>query len=370
MKLLFCGDMAFTSSTGENEILNAEMMKLFQECDFKCVNFECTMKGDTIEKIGPSLLLDETMCAAIKKANFDLFCLANNHIMDQGISGLQRIKNCFSDTQMIGAGVSIDDAYQPYILSKDNLTIGIINVADNGFGASVNNGGYAWFGHSRFKKELHCLRRSVDCLILMVHAGAENWDAPLPEIRELYKEYIDVGVDVVIGNHPHVAQGWEKYNNKWIFYSLGNFAFYEGERIENHRHSISVHVEITGDELICKPVYCKFENGKVGICKDIDFISHVDSCNDIINNDIKYIKYINDKVLASEMSIADCFSQVNGIYYKRSLVNIAKTIVKRYIWKEKFNSMWLFHNLMIETHLWVAQRYLNLKVNYNEKSKN
>lgn len=371
MKLLFCGDMAFTSSTGENEILNTEMVNLFREYDFKCVNFECTMKGDEIKKIGPSLLLNETMCEAIKKADFDLFCLANNHIMDQGISGLQRIKEYFSDTQMIGAGESIDDAYQPYILSKDNLMIGIINVAENGFGASINNGGYAWFGHSRFKKELHDLRRSVDYLILMVHAGAENWDAPLPEIRELYKDYIDMGVDVVIGNHPHVAQGWEKYNNKWIFYSLGNFAFYEGEKIENNRYSISAHVEITDNEITCKPVYCKFENGKVGICKDIDFLNYVDSCNEIINNNNnKYIKYINDKVRDSEMFIADCFSQVNGIYYKKSLINYAKTFVKRYIWKEKFNSMWLFHNLMIETHLWVAQRYLNLKVNYDETSEN
>lgn len=96
----------------------------------------------------------------------------------------------------------------------------------------------------------------------------------------------------------------------------------------------------------------------------------MDSCNEIINNDNKYIKYINDKVFDSEMFIADCFSQVNGIYYKRSLINYAKTIVKRYIWKEKFNSMWLFHNLMIETHLWIAQRYLNLKVNYDETSEN
>ena len=78
MKLIFCGDMAFTSSTGENEILNTEMVNLFREYDFKCVNFECTMKGDEIKKIGPSLILNETMCEAIKKADFDLFCLANN----------------------------------------------------------------------------------------------------------------------------------------------------------------------------------------------------------------------------------------------------------------------------------------------------
>lgn len=92
----------------------------------------------------------------------------------------------------------------------------------------------------------------------MVHAGAENWDFPLPEIRELYKKYIDWGADVIIGNHPHVAQGWEIYEDKWIFYSLGNFAFYEGEKARNHEHSLCVSVEIHDKRINCKPIYCRF----------------------------------------------------------------------------------------------------------------
>ena len=36
---------------------------------------------------------------------------------------------------------------------------------------------------------------------------------------------IDAGADLVIGHHPHVLQGIELYQNKYIVYSLGNFAF-------------------------------------------------------------------------------------------------------------------------------------------------
>ena len=36
---------------------------------------------------------------------------------------------------------------------------------------------------------------------------------------------IDNGVDLVLGTHPHVIQGIEKYNDKYIVYSLANFLF-------------------------------------------------------------------------------------------------------------------------------------------------
>ncbi len=36
---------------------------------------------------------------------------------------------------------------------------------------------------------------------------------------------IDSGADLIIGTHPHVIQIKEKYNGKWIYYSIGNFVF-------------------------------------------------------------------------------------------------------------------------------------------------
>jgi poly-gamma-glutamate capsule biosynthesis protein CapA/YwtB (metallophosphatase superfamily) len=58
---------------------------------------------------------------------------------------------------------------------------------------------------------------------MITHAGVENIKFPIKEWRDRYKRFCDVGVDVVIGHHPHVPQGYEKQNKSMIFYSLGNF---------------------------------------------------------------------------------------------------------------------------------------------------
>lgn len=44
-------------------------------------------------------------------------------------------------------------------------------------------------------------------------------------MRKTYLKYLKYGVDVVIGHHPHVPQGYEAVGKKMIFYSLGNFIF-------------------------------------------------------------------------------------------------------------------------------------------------
>lgn len=227
-------------------------------------------------------------------------------------------------------------------------------------------GGYAWLGHHCVEELIKKAKSSCDFLIIMVHAGAENWDFPLPEIRELYKKYIDWGADVIIGNHPHVAQGWEIYEDKWIFYSLGNFAFYEGEKARNHEHSLCVSVEIHDKRINCKPIYCRFFNGQTHLCEDLTFVSHMRKCNEILNNEEAYCKSVNEKILNNAGGIIEDYSQINGIYSVKTSKNIMKSIIKRYIWKKSFNTLWLYHNIMIETHYWVTKRWLNLKMEKNE----
>ena len=61
--------------------------------------------------------------------------------------------------------------------------------------------------------------------ILMVHGGHEWQFIPHQAQVDLYRGFIDRGVDIVFGSHPHVVQGMEAYRGKLIFYSLGNFLF-------------------------------------------------------------------------------------------------------------------------------------------------
>ena len=59
----------------------------------------------------------------------------------------------------------------------------------------------------------------------MTHWGYEFVHYPPYGVTIEARSFIDAGADVIIGNHPHVLQGMEQFNGKWIFYSLGNFIF-------------------------------------------------------------------------------------------------------------------------------------------------
>ena len=59
----------------------------------------------------------------------------------------------------------------------------------------------------------------------MIHWGTEHTDKLEDYQKSIGHQLIDAGADSVIGAHPHVVQGIEKYNDKLIFYSLGNFIF-------------------------------------------------------------------------------------------------------------------------------------------------
>ncbi|MDD5569291.1 MAG: CapA family protein, partial [Candidatus Pacebacteria bacterium] len=68
-------------------------------------------------------------------------------------------------------------------------------------------------------------KKQADIVIVSMHAGTEYIYTPMEEQTSFARAAIDAGADMVIGHHPHVVQQMEKYNGKYIFYSLGNFIF-------------------------------------------------------------------------------------------------------------------------------------------------
>lgn len=81
------------------------------------------------------------------------------------------------------------------------------------------------------------LEDETDLIVLYVHWGIERDEAPQESQIELAHTWIDNGVDLVIGSHPHVVQGIEIYNGKTIVYSLGNFCF-GGNKNPNDKDSM------------------------------------------------------------------------------------------------------------------------------------
>ena len=132
----------------------------------------------------------------------------------------------------------------------------------------------------------------------MAHAGVENINIPIPEWRDIYKSFVDFGADVIIGTHPHVPQGWETYNDKPIFYSLGNFCFQKKNvNVQSYWYD-SLCVILTLDDNLKLNYDVKnisYRNNLISIEDDPKIIRHSKEINNKIHNSFEYFFVLRDK---------------------------------------------------------------------------
>ena len=79
---------------------------------------------------------------------------------------------------------------------------------------------------SQVKQNIKALKKAgAQVIIVNFHWGIEKQYTPDENQKALAHLAVDEGADLVIGHHPHVLEGIEEYNGKYICYSLGNFCF-------------------------------------------------------------------------------------------------------------------------------------------------
>ena len=184
---------------------------VFREDDLTIVNFEGTLsrQGERADKTfafrGKPEYVQILTTSSVEAAN-----LANNHSADYGdISLTDTIKylNEAGITNFIGTNTA-------------NIDVNGINVGLVGIDA-LNEEEAA-----KMEKAIGSVKTmGAQLVILSIHWGIEKDNIPTDEQVELAHKAIDLGADLVIGTHPHVLQGIEKYEGKYILYSLGNFCF-------------------------------------------------------------------------------------------------------------------------------------------------
>ncbi len=153
----------------------------------------------------------------LKKYNFNFFNIANNHLADQGLKGIEETRKNLDALAFNYSGCSdslIDDCTTKIIEIKNK------KIAMLGFSAV-----YKSLDLDKLKKEIEVARENSDLLIVNIHWGTEYQRKYNKTQQNLAHLIIDSGADAIIGHHPHVIQGIEIYKNKPIFYSLGNFIF-------------------------------------------------------------------------------------------------------------------------------------------------
>ncbi len=164
---------------------------------------------------------------------------ANNHIMDYGKQGKD-------DT------LAALDSFGIKHFGEGELAIYNVN------GIRLGMTGYSYPHRKTLKnleeRDIPLLRAAgCDIIILSIHAGTEEQYRPTGTQTQIARGAIDLGVDIVVGHHPHVVQAVEVYKGKPIFYSLGNFAF-GGNINPKDWNSLIGQVVIERDENGARPV--------------------------------------------------------------------------------------------------------------------
>ena len=232
--LIVCGD--YCPINRYSEILNNDItifseLSYFEDDNYKIFNLEAPIidkASNPSYKTGPNLYLKSNALNPFLNMKNCIFSLANNHIMDFGDQGLENtIKECDKrKIKTFGAGLTSEKSSEPLIIKINDKKIGLINIAEKEFGISINTkAGYNYVDEIKNYYEIKNLKSIVDYVIVIYHGGHEYNHIPSPNLVKRLRYLSDIGADYIICHHSHVYSGYEFYNNKYIFYGLGNFVF-------------------------------------------------------------------------------------------------------------------------------------------------
>lgn len=137
--------------------------------------------------------------------------ISNNHIYDYLAQGFQDTKKALKDENIPFFGE--DNVWKTEVKGIKFAFLGY-----RGFYASENF-------LKTLSRDITPLKKEGYIVIINFHWGKESSYHPCDTQKKIAHYSIDNGADLIIGHHPHVIQGIEKYKNKLICYSLGNFCF-------------------------------------------------------------------------------------------------------------------------------------------------
>ena len=176
----------------------------------------------------------------------------------------------------IGMGETEAMANRPLILSINGIRLGIVSFGEQPSGVFT--------GRADVMSLLACDRvrmmiNQSDHVIVLVRAGLDAGELPLPEWRARYKRFIDAGASIVLDTGR--ARGWEAYQNGLVFYGLGSPAGADalGLFLKLHRNG---HLQYEAHAM-------ETEDGTLDFSKNEAFRAKIDEQNTLLTQEKAYL---------------------------------------------------------------------------------
>ena len=214
-----------------------------------------------------SFRMNPQSAKSLKEAGFDVLSVANNHMGDWSRVAIKDTFQNLKNFEIVysGGGDNKEEAYQVKTILKNDTKIAYLSFSQFGKGyleAGEDTAGIAIISDEKLKSGIEKAKAENDIVIASFHFGDEYKKEPNAYQKSIAHKAIDYGADLVVGHHPHVVGLIEKYKDRYIAYSLGNFVFdqyFSKETMEGLLLKVTVEdkkiTDVSSDKIIINKYY-------------------------------------------------------------------------------------------------------------------
>lgn len=159
---------------------------------------------------------------------FNIVNLATNHTLDKGEEAILYSDSFWKKQEgifTVGSYSSFEDRNKIRIQSKNGIKYTVLGYTTTTNGIPIPSGKdylVNVYDKEKVKQDIERVKDYVDVIIVSMHWGIEYTHTPTSEQREIAAYLSSLGVNVIIGTHPHVVEPIEYIDNTLVIYSLGN----------------------------------------------------------------------------------------------------------------------------------------------------
>ena len=281
----------------KEELIGDKLCEILNSCDYTIFNLETPLTNTCtpINKCGPALFTPEETILGLSRINPHFFNLANNHILDQGVQGLEKTIKILDENNInyAGVGKNINEIKKYFVIRIKNKNIGIYCCSENEFSIATRfTAGANPYNPLESSDDVSKLKENVDFLIVLYHGGIEEYRYPSPNMQKIFRKFADSGADVVIGQHSHCIGCKEIYKDSTLIYGQGNFLF-DASDIEPWKTSLFLEIYLNDNSYEINYVPLTKQSNKVRVAEDNMFKDILDDFNKRSEN-IKHENFIEN----------------------------------------------------------------------------
>lgn len=240
VSMITAGDALIHSSVYQDAYISGDsydftkmlpsIKNLVKDYDLKYYNQETIIGGkDLGVSTYPCFNSPDEIADAMLDAGFNIVSLSNNHTLDRGERAILYSTEQYWPTKEVmvaGSYNSFENRNKIQVREINGIKYTLLSYTTSTNGIPVPSGKdylVNRYDPEQVRKDIEAVRPYTDVIMVAMHWGEEYTATPVYSQKQIAQYLSDLGVNVIIGTHPHVIEPIEFIGDTLVIYSLGNF---------------------------------------------------------------------------------------------------------------------------------------------------